>query len=295
MINKLEDAARQHDASRPVLATNPSPAAGPSIPMVPSEQLLREGILASVAGAGLLVVSQGLARRLDAAYYLTAVADHRRDRRVARQGVRLRGSGAALCRAGAARAGPSRLRSPRGVLRDAVLARLGREVVPPSARRCGSASSPSSTSSTHHELWWQFELHGEASRFLRASVGAGGRVRVRRWPALMRHAPHEAPAPTEADLVDAARDHRRRRPRRSRTWCYLRDKALLFDDGPDGFRHVRACRGGRGSRWAIRSDPRIGIAGLVRLFLERCDDFGGVPVFYEVTPRTTCTATPTSG
>ena len=22
------------------------------------------------------------------------------------------------------------------------------------------------------ELWWQFELHGEASRFLRASVGA---------------------------------------------------------------------------------------------------------------------------
>ena len=23
-----------------------------------------------------------------------------------------------------------------------------------------------------HELWWQFELHGEASRFLRASVGA---------------------------------------------------------------------------------------------------------------------------
>ena len=28
--------------------------------------------------------------------------------------------------------------------------------------------------------------------------------------------------------------------------------------------------------------PPERVGGLVRLFLERCDDFGGIPVFYEV-------------
>ncbi|MGH7131874.1 MAG: hypothetical protein ACREJO_08020 [Phycisphaerales bacterium] len=50
MINKLEDAARERDAARPVLAV-PAPGAapapthstGPSIPTVPPEKLLREG------------------------------------------------------------------------------------------------------------------------------------------------------------------------------------------------------------------------------------------------------------
>ncbi len=32
-----------------------------------------------------------------------------------------------------------------------------------------------------NELWWQFELHGEASRFLRASVGAAVLVLLVRW------------------------------------------------------------------------------------------------------------------
>ena len=43
--------------------------------------------------------------------------------------------------------------------------------------------------------------------------------------------------------------------------------------------------GVQGRTWVALGDP-VGppdrLAGLVRLFLERCDDFGGVPVFYEV-------------
>ena len=50
--------------------------------------------LSSVAGAALLILSQGLARRLDAAYYLTASHHRRRDGSVAAEGIRLRGGGA---------------------------------------------------------------------------------------------------------------------------------------------------------------------------------------------------------
>ena len=62
---------------------------------------------------------------------------------------------------------------------------------------------------------------------------------------------------------------------------YLRDKALLFDEDRKGF----VMYGVQGRTWVALGDP-VGppdrLAGLVRLFLERCDDFGGVPVFYEV-------------
>ena len=41
-------------------------------------------------------------------------------------------------------------------------------------------------------------------------------------------------------------------------------------------------RAARGWRSAIRSGPTDQFGDLIRRFLERCDDFGGVPVFYEV-------------
>ena len=56
--------------------------------------------------------------------------------------------------------------------------------------------------------------------------------------------------------------------------------------------------GVQGRTWVALGDP-VGpdeaVSGLIRQFLERCDDFGGVPVFYEVGHRRTCIATPTSG
>ena len=54
-----------------------------------------------------------------------------------------------------------------------------------------------------HELWWQFELGQEASRFLRSSVGAAVALPLFGFGRLMRPAPHEAPAPTDGDLEAA--------------------------------------------------------------------------------------------
>jgi phosphatidylglycerol lysyltransferase len=64
----------------------------------------------------------------------------------------------------------------------------------------------------------------------------------------------------------------------------LRDKALLFDDTRTAFIMYAV----QGRTWAALGDP-VGpeerLTDLVRLFLERCADFGGIPVFYEVTRR----------
>jgi phosphatidylglycerol lysyltransferase len=63
---------------------------------------------------------------------------------------------------------------------------------------------------------------------------------------------------------------------------YLRDKAVLFNAGRTAFLTYSV----QGRTWVALGDP-VGPdeagPGLIRLFVERGDDFGGVPVFYEVT------------
>jgi phosphatidylglycerol lysyltransferase len=130
------------------------------------------------------------------------------------------------------------------------------------------------------QLWWQFEVQGDASRFLRASVGAAIVLLVFGFARLIRHAPHEAPQPTAQDLDDAAKAI----AAQGATFpflVYLRDKALLFNDDRTAF----IMYGVQGRTWVALGDPvgpedQFGV--LLRRFLERCDDFGGVPVFYEI-------------
>jgi phosphatidylglycerol lysyltransferase len=63
--------------------------------------------------------------------------------------------------------------------------------------------------------------------------------------------------------------------------AYLRDKALLFNDDRTGF----IMYGVEGRTWMALGDP-VGpaevVRDLIRRFLERCDDYAGWPVFYEV-------------
>jgi phosphatidylglycerol lysyltransferase len=130
------------------------------------------------------------------------------------------------------------------------------------------------------ELWWQFELRGEASRFLRASVGAAVVLLFVAVAKLMGHAPHEVDVPTEEDL-DCAAAVIATQPSTSAFLVFLRDKAVLFDQERKGF----VMYGVQGRTWVAMGDP-VGpterASELIRLFMERCDDFGGIPVFYEV-------------
>ncbi len=131
-----------------------------------------------------------------------------------------------------------------------------------------------------HELWWQFAFSAGASRSLRASVGAALVLLIFGVARLVAPAPHEAELPDEADL-DRARSVIAKQSTTMPNLVYLRDKALLFNDDKTGF----VMYGVEGRTWVALGDP-VGppevLRDLVRSFLERCDDFDGTPVFYEV-------------
>ena len=131
-----------------------------------------------------------------------------------------------------------------------------------------------------NELWWQLELHNEASRSLRASVGAALLLGLFALSRLIGYAPHDAAEPTDEELEAVG-------PIIAAQTCtipylvYLRDKAVLFDEEHRGF----VMYGVQGRTWVALGDPvgppeRIG--DLIRVFLERGDDFSGIPVFYDV-------------
>ena len=161
-------------------------------------------IIGSVIGAVLLLLSQGLARRLDAAYYLTSRRRGCGHSRVAAQGRGLRGSPRA--RRAAARARRARPAFDRRAAFFATRFSAGmdrRRSSPRSSRRSGWACSPSSMSSIR-------TISGGSSRS-RATPPASFAVRWRgdavvllfAVARLIGHAPHEVDPPSPEDLEAA--------------------------------------------------------------------------------------------
>lgn len=236
--------------------------------------------LGSVVGAALLLLSQGLARRLDAAYVLTIAVmslgimasllkavDY--EEAIALTLVLL-----VLWRARPAfdrRASFFDTRFSVGWIL-AIIGALGASVW------IGSFAFKHVEYS--NELWWQFELRGEASRSLRGSVGAAVSLLLVVFARLMVPAPHEVAEPTDTDL-DAAKRIIDGQTSTFPYLAFLRDKAMLFDDERKGF----VMYGVQGRTWVALGDPVAPperTSDLIRIFLEKCDDFDGVPVFYQV-------------
>ena len=267
-----------------LLASGATPAAPGRLSVL--SRLLPLGLIelshfaGSVLGAALLLLSQGLARRLDAAHVLTMMAMS--------AGIAvslLKGADYEEATVLAAilmvlwRARPAFDR--RAALFDtwfspgwitAVVAAVGASLW------LGLFAFKHVEYS--NDLWWQFEVHGEAPRMLRATVGAGVTVLLFGLSRLIGFAPHEAPTPSEADLCVAAAIVNGQAATFPNL-VFLRDKAILFDEEQSAFLMYAV----QGRTFVVLGDPvgppsRIG--PLVRRFLERCDDFGGVPVFYEV-------------
>jgi phosphatidylglycerol lysyltransferase len=270
-----------------LLFSGATPASGARLALlsrfVPLQVIEASHFLASVAGTGLLLLAQGLRRRLDGAYYLAS----------------------ALLVCGVTASMLKGFDYEEATLLLLVLAVLWR-ARPAFDRRAALVEIPLSPTGVaavvlaigasiwlglfafrhveySRDLWWQFELHGDASRFLRASVGAAVMLLLFGLARLIGYAPHATPAPTPADLRDAEKAI----AAQTQTFpnlAFLKDKALLFDEARSAFVMYAV----QGRTWVALGDP-VGPedrgAGLVRLFLERCADFGGVPVFYEVTGR----------
>lgn len=133
------------------------------------------------------------------------------------------------------------------------------------------------------ELWWQVALHDDAPRFLRASLGAAVVLFSFGVARLLRPLPHLTEPPSGAALADAERIVRAQ----GATLPYLawlRDKELLFNPERTAF----IMYGVRGRTWVALGDPvgpPAAAASLTRDFVERADDYGATPVFYQVHPE----------
>jgi phosphatidylglycerol lysyltransferase len=267
-----------------LLFSGATPAAAGRLAVL--DRLLPLGIIeashfiGSVAGAALLLLSQGLARRLDGAWMLTVIAvaagivasllkgaDYEEATILAFVLVVLWRARPAFDRRAAlldTRFGPGWIVAIAGAIGSSIWLGLF------AFKHVGYSS----------ELWWRFELHGEVSRALRASVGSAVAVLLFAVSRIVSPARHEAGEPADAD-VDAAGRIIATQTNASAYLVYLRDKALLFDEPRRGF----VMYGVEGRTWVALGDP-VGPpesrAHLIRLFLERCDDYAATPVFYEI-------------
>jgi phosphatidylglycerol lysyltransferase len=248
--------------------------------LLPLSVIEASHVTGSVVGAVLLLLSQGLSRRLDAAYYLTMVAV-------------IAGVVASLLKG---------FDYEEAIILITFIALLGISR-PAFDRKAAFFATRFSTAwiaavvaalaasvwlglfafkhvEYSSDLWWQFELEGNASRFLRGSVGAATVVLLFAVARLIEHAPHEAEAPSEEDLADAGRIIAAQHSTFPYL-VYLEDKALLFDDRREAFIMYAV----QGRTWVALGDP-VGpsalVPDLIRMFIARCDDYGGTPVFYEV-------------
>ena len=235
----------------------------------------------SLVGFGLLVVSWGLARRLDAAYFLAIV-------------FLILGIAASLLKG--------------GDYEEAIVLATLLVIFLPSHqefdRKAALFDIPFSTAwltatcavviasvflglfafrhvEYSQDLWWRFEAEQDAPRFLRATVGVLVAMLFVGLRQLLRPAPPAVVRPDDEELAVAATVL----AGEERTWAnlvFLRDKALLWNDDRTAFLMYSV----QGRTWAALGDPvgpRDKSQGLVKRFLERVDDYQGVPVFYEAT------------
>lgn len=130
------------------------------------------------------------------------------------------------------------------------------------------------------ELWWRFALNQDAPRALRATMLAVVLLMAFGVMRLLRPAEPTIVLPTDEDLV-RAQALLARQPSTVPYLVYLRDKTLLFSEAGDAMLMYAV----QGRTWVCMGDP-VGepraVTALIHRFFERCDDYGGVPVFYQV-------------
>jgi phosphatidylglycerol lysyltransferase len=131
-----------------------------------------------------------------------------------------------------------------------------------------------------HSLWWQFEIEGDAPRFLRATVAIILVGMVYAASQLLRPIPVAPPPPRQED-IERLMPIVASEPETRAALAVLGDKRLMFSGAMDGF----VMYGVRGRSWVALGDP-IGPENvrseLAWKFRELCDQHDGLPVFYQV-------------
>jgi phosphatidylglycerol lysyltransferase len=130
------------------------------------------------------------------------------------------------------------------------------------------------------QLWWRFAFRADAPRFLRATVGVAVVLFVLGLRQLLRPAAPRLRLPAAEDFRAVGPVIETQRSA-SAYLVYLGDKAILWNDDRSAFLLYAI----QGRTWVALHDPvgpPMAVPALIRRFLEMVDDSDGVPVFYEV-------------
>jgi phosphatidylglycerol lysyltransferase len=131
-----------------------------------------------------------------------------------------------------------------------------------------------------HDLWWRFAFYEDAPRFLRATVGVVGAALYFAIAALLKPGAKE-PAMPGPEEVARARSVVEKSPHIVSSLALTGDKVFLFSDSGAAF----IMYGISGRSWVSMGDPvgpREEWPELCWRFMELSDQHGGATVFYEV-------------
>jgi phosphatidylglycerol lysyltransferase len=248
--------------------------------IIPLPLLEASHFVGSLVGAGLLLVARGLQRRLDAAWWLSMALlligivasllkglDYEEAILLTLVAAGLMGCRRRFYRRGAL----IHQRFTPGWVGTIVLALLCSVWLGMFAYKHVEYTS---------DLWWRFAFRGDASRFLRASIGASVVLLLFAVRKLVSaHVPRPA-TPTPDDLATAAHIVQAS-SRTVANLALLGDKTILFNDARNAFVMYAV----QGRSWVAMGDPvgpYTARSDLVWRFRERVDHYAGWPVFYQV-------------
>ena len=236
--------------------------------------------LASLSGAALLLLAHGLRRRLDAAWLVCLVLlalgavlsmtkglDYEEAILLGAAGAVLLASRRQFHRKSSLLGEPL---SIRWMLAAAIVVAASAWLVHFSQRDALHAG----------QSWWDFALHAEASRALRATVGAASLAALLALSRLLRPVRPKLALPAAGDM-ELARRIAERSPRTYANLVLRGDKAVLFSAAQDAF----LMYGCSGRSWIAMGDPVGAAEGARELrwrFRDLCDRYDRWCVFFEV-------------
>jgi len=250
--------------------------------IIPLPVLELSHLLGSVVGVGLLVIANGLYRRLDAAWWLTMWLLGAGIAASLAKGFDYEEATILTAVAVLLLSGRKRFRRPASLIDQhfswswvlAMILVLGTAAL--------LVTFAYRNVRYENDLWWQFAFEASAPRSLRALLFAAMVAAVYGLWRLLRPAAPPLAAPTAVDLeqveglIEDATDT-------TANLALLGDKHLMFNADRSGFIMYRPS----GSSWVSMGDP-IGPPAvresLAWTFLENCDGMAVTPVFYQVNP-----------
>ncbi|MDP3113897.1 MAG: bifunctional lysylphosphatidylglycerol flippase/synthetase MprF [Candidatus Cloacimonadaceae bacterium] len=128
------------------------------------------------------------------------------------------------------------------------------------------------------ELWWQFSLHGDASRFLRMLVAIVGFISLYSILRLFRSYHPAADASPSPDVIESII---RQSSHTNSNLAFLGDKRFFINKQQTALIMYAV----EGKSWVVMGDPigkKEDVQELAWQFREYCDQHGGRAIFYEV-------------